>query len=210
MKIIASLAASLLLTAVLLSFLPVHGEEIVYENTIRLHVLAESDSPEEQALKLKVRDAVLAHISPLLEDCTDHLEACRLLEEECERIKATAEETIKANGYAHTASAELVWEEYPTRVYEDVSLPSGQYTSLKIIIGKGAGKNWWCVLFPSICNSFSIVKEAEKDEGTAEADYIAAGFTPEQYRMIQKDSSAAYKVRFKILEMLSDILGFEY
>ncbi len=205
MKIFASLAASLLVTALVLSFLPVHGEEIVYENVIRFHVLAESDSPEDQALKLKVRDAILEVVSPMLSDCTDFGDACALLERESECIKAAAEETIKSNGYDYTASAELVTEEYPTRIYDGITLPSGVYTSMKITIGEGDGKNWWCVLFPSVCNSFSVVPARDTGE-----TYIAAGFTPEQYRMIQKESAPVYKVRFKVLELLSDLLGFRY
>ncbi len=200
MKLIASLAASLLLTAVLLSLLPLHGEEIVYENTVRFHVLAQSDVPEDQALKLKVRDAVLAYVAPLLASCTDYEEACTRLAEETERIISVAEETIMANGYTYAATAALVTETYPTRVYEDVTLPRGTYTSMKIEIGEGKGKNWWCVLFPSVCNAFSAVPDAATEES-----YIAAGFTPEQYRMIQKDTTPTYKVRFKILEMLSDL-----
>ena len=205
MKVFASLAASLLVTAVILSLLPVHGEEVVYENVIRFHVLAESDSEEDQALKLKVRDAVLQAVSPALSDCTDFNEACAVLEEESERIKEIAEETITANGYTYTASAELVTEEYPTRVYDEITLPSGVYTSMKITIGEGAGQNWWCVLFPSVCNSFSVVPARDTGE-----TYIAAGFTPEQYRMIQKESAPVYQVRFKVLELLSDLFGFRY
>lgn len=205
MKIIASIAASLLVASLLLSFLPIHGEEIVYENVIRFHVLAESDSDADQALKQKVRDAVLAHVSPLLSECGSYDEAYTLLEQESERIKTVAEETIKTAGYCYTVSAELVTENYPTRVYENITLPSGRYSSMKISIGSGKGKNWWCVLFPSICNSFSTVPTKNPEE-----DYLAVGFTPEQYRMITKDSAPEYKVRFKILELLSDLLGFSY
>lgn len=205
MKVFASLAASLLIAAVILSLLPVHGEEIVYENVIRFHVLAESDSQEDQALKLKVRDAVLQAVSPMLSDCTDFGGACALLEKESGRIKQIAEETITANGYTCTASAELVTEKYPARVYDEITLPAGVYTSMKITIGEGEGKNWWCVLFPSVCNSFSVVPARDTGE-----TYIAAGFTPEQYRMIQKDSAPVYQVRFKVLELLSDLFGFRY
>ena len=205
MKVFASLAASLLITAILLSFLPVHGEEIVYENVIRFHVLAESDTAEDQALKLKVRDAVLEAVSPMLSECRDFEEALALLEKESGHIKNIAEETIKENGYSYTASAQLLTEEYPTRIYDEIALPSGVYTSMKITIGTGEGKNWWCVLFPSVCNSFSVVPKKDTD-----SEYIAAGFTPEQYRTINKNSAPVYKVRFKVLEMLSDLLGFEY
>lgn len=205
MKIIASIAASLLAAALILSFLPVHGEEIVYENVIRFHVLAESDSAEDQALKQKVRDAVLAYVSPLLSACGSYDEAYALLEQETGHIKTVAEDTIQTNGYCYAVSAELVTENYPTRVYENITLPSGRYTSMKISIGSGEGKNWWCVLFPSICNSFSTIPVKNPEE-----EYLAVGFTPEQYRMITKDSAPEYKVRFKILELLSDFLGFSY
>jgi len=205
MKVFASVAASLLIAACLLSFLPTHGEEKVYENVIRFHVLAQSDSPEDQALKLKVRDAVLAYVSPMMAECGDFAAAAHLLEREAEHIKSVAEETIRANGYGYTAAASLVRENYPTRVYEEITLPSGTYTSMKISIGEGEGKNWWCVLFPSVCNSFAAVPEKRGED-----EYIAAGFTPEQYRMIQKDSAPKYKIRFKVLEMLSDLLGFRY
>ncbi len=205
MKIIASVAASMLATALLLSLLPIHGEEIVYESTVRFHVLAQSDSDEDQALKLKVRDAVLAYTSPILAACDSFEEACAQLEEETAHIKAVAEEIIAANGYSYAVTAALVNEAYPTRVYEDIALPRGTYTSMKIVIGEGEGKNWWCVLFPSLCNSFSAVPLNSPEE-----DYIAAGFTPNQYRMLKKDAAPTYKVRFKLLEMLSDLLGFAY
>jgi len=205
MKIFASAAASLLIAAVLLSFLPVRGEENVYEKVIRFHVLAESDSAEDQSLKLKVRDAVLDYISPKLAQCKEFESAAAILKEETEQIKLVAEKTIRENGYDYSATAELVREDYPTRVYDEITLPAGSYTSMKISIGNGEGKNWWCVLFPSVCNSFSVSpKKNPKD------DYAAAGFTPEQYRMIQKNSAPTYKVRFKVLEMLSDLLGFHY
>ena len=167
--------------------------------------MANSNSSEDQALKLKVRDAVLEAVSPMLSDCDDFEDACNLLEKASGQIKAVAEETIQANGYNYTASAELVVEEYPTRVYDEIALPAGIYTSMKISIGTGAGKNWWCVLFPSVCNSFSIVPAKDTSE-----EYIAAGFTPEQYRTITKNSAPVYKVRFKVLEMLSEFLGFRY
>ncbi len=207
MKIFASLALSILITAAILSVLPIHGEEIVYENVIRFHVLAESDSAEDQALKLKVRDAVLSYVSPMLSQCGDFDSAAALLEDQTDGIKAVAEKVIRENGYDLTATASLVREEYPTRVYDEITLPAGVYTSMKITVGKGEGKNWWCVLFPSVCNSFSVTAAPKTD---SQSEYIAAGFTPEQYRMIQKDSAPVYRVRFKVLEMLSDLFGFRY
>jgi len=202
MKYILSTAVSLIIAAVLLSFLPVHGEELIYENVIRFHVIAESDSADDQALKLKVRDAVLEYISPILAECGSYEEAREILTRESGNIQSAAKKAVIENGYSYNVSAALVTEKYPTRVYDEISLPSGIYTSMKITIGAGNGKNWWCVLFPSVCRSFS--------GKSAEPEYIAVGFTPEQYRMITNDSSPEYKVRFKILELLSSLIGFEY
>lgn len=200
LKFVASVSASLLFVALLLTFLPVRGEEIVYQNVVRFHVLAASDSAEDQALKLRVRDATLTFVAPLLEECATFEEARDLLAGETERIRAVAAGTIAANGYDYSVTAELTRERYPTRIYEEIALPAGVYTSLKISIGDGEGQNWWCVLFPSICRSFSVVPSR-----SAEEEYLAVGFTPEQYRAITRNSSPEYRVRFKILELFSSL-----
>ena len=204
-RVTAAAAASLLITAAVLSLLPVRGEEGIYDSVIRIHVLAASDSAEDQALKLAVRDAVLACTAPVLSECRSYGEACTLLASETARIKSAAEETIKAHGYDYGAAAELVTEKYPTRVYGDIALPGGTYTSMKITIGPGEGKNWWCVLFPAVCTSFS-----GNPAGHTEEEYLAVGFTPEQYRLITRDSSPAIRIRFRILELLSELIGFRY
>ena len=118
-----------------------------------------------------------------------------------DEIESEAALTLLQNGCDCSITAELVYEEYPTRYYDGFTLPAGTYRSLKVTIGEGDGRNWWCILFPSVCISDAV---------SAQDEYIEAGFTPEQYRIIDNGSPRRYKVRFKILEILSDLVGFNY
>lgn len=148
--------AVLLIVIMALSFLPVHGEAEIYDTVVRLHVLANSDSDEDQALKLKVRDAVLDVTSPLVADCHTRAEAAAALEGAFEDIHAAAESVIAAEGredLSGTVTVTLDVEQYPERTYESCCFPAGKYLSLRVCIGEAAGKNWWCVLFPPLCLS---------------------------------------------------------
>ena len=180
----------------LLGFLPIHGETALYENVLRLHVLANSDSEEDQALKLKVRDAVLEYTEEIFKNCTGKDEAQRLLEENLDSIKAVAEETVVAEGYSMPVSVALGEEEYPTKNYESCCFPSGEYTSLRIMLGSAEGQNWWCVLFPPLCLS------AASDGAEA---FAQAGLTNDQYNIITQTDTPKYKVRFKILEAFEGV-----
>ena len=181
---------------VLLGFLPVHGETQIYDNVLRLHVLANSDSEEDQELKLKVRDAVLAHTEDIFEGCSNKEQAQNILSENLEGIKRVAQDTVYSNGYDYEVYIELGKEEYPTKNYESCCFPSGEYTSLRIMIGNSEGQNWWCVLFPPLCLSAA-------SQG---ADAFAqAGLTDYQYGVITQTDSPKYKARFKILEALGEI-----
>ncbi len=206
---IAAVAASLLFAAVLLSLLPIHGEERIYENVIRFHVIAASDEAKDQALKLKVRDEILDYAAPLLAPCTSFDEAYAALEGASEELRDVAEKTVRENGQSCSVDVCLTVEAYPEREYDAFRLPAGKYTSMKITLGEGDGHNWWCVLFPSVCRTFSVEEqsaesgqESDNTDGIEEA-YLAVGFTPEQYRMIVKDTAPEYRVRFKILELLA-------
>lgn len=201
MKILLSICLSILIATIILNYLPVHGEEAVYENTVRLHVIAASDSEEDQALKLKVRDKVLQTVETKLKEVHEFDDACEMIDSIKEEIHTSAEAVIKEEGYAYPVKVEFDSEKYPVRYYDIYTLPEGIYRSLRITIGNGDGKNWWCILFPSVC-----VSDAVK----AEDDYVAAGFTPEQYKLIKNGSGKKYKVRFRVLELLSEAIGFKY
>lgn len=195
MKYWIAFASSILAAAVLLSFLPVHGEAAVYRDVLRLHVIAESDSAEDQARKLAVRDAVLDCLAPALEGCSSHEEARRIVTENLPRIQTAAETTLEQHGSDCAVTLLLGRESYPRRDYGGAVLPAGIYDSLRVVLGEGAGHNWWCVLFPTVCVRFAKAGEEE---------YLAAGFTPEEYRIIT-GTDGPWKVRFRLLELAEEL-----
>jgi len=184
----------------LLGILPVHGESEIYENVLRLHVLANSDSEEDQTLKLKVRDAVLLKSEELFADCETREDAIEVTKQNLSVLEATALETLRAEGSDHSVRVELGEEVYPTRNYESFCFPAGSYLSLRIILGEGEGQNWWCVLYPPMCLSAASAKSSQSDEA------ITVGFTGEQYRVITETDSPTYRVRFRILEVFEEAM----
>lgn len=180
----------------LLSFLPIHGETEIYENVLRLHVIANSDSEEDQALKLKVRDAVIEYTDDVFKSCSSKEEAQRILNKNLEQIKNIALNTVYSNGFSYSVSIEFNEEQYPTKNYESCCFPAGEYMSLRIKIGESAGQNWWCVLFPPLCLS------AASDNSEA---FAQAGITDYQYKVITQTQAPKYKARFKILEVLGEM-----
>ncbi len=201
MKILLSLCISVLTAAVVISCLPVNGEEAIYSDTLRLHVIAKSDSEEDQKVKLVVRDAVMGVMEEAMRDAENAEEAYLAAESMTGEVRDAANDVLRELGCTDTAEVILGAERYPVREYDDFTLPAGVYNSLRVVIGEGEGANWWCILFPAVC-----VTEAVR----AEKEYVEAGFTPEQYRLIENDSPGRYKVRFRVLEVLSGIFGFEY
>jgi len=199
MRFLIRLTASVLMATVLLSVLPVSGEHRIYEDVLRLHVIAESDSADDQELKLKVRDAVLDCVSAAVEDCTSFEEANAAVGAMSAEIRSAAEACVRENGGDCTVTVELSPERYPRRDYGSACLPGGVYQSLRVTLGDGAGKNWWCVLFPTVCIRFA-------GETADEDAYIAAGFTPEEYRIIT-GNDGNWKIKFRILEILADVFA---
>ncbi|MBR3593962.1 MAG: stage II sporulation protein R [Clostridia bacterium] len=179
-----SLALALIFS-VLLSFVTFEANcEDLRENVFRLHIIANSDSDEDQALKIAVRDAILAESDNLFGECKSLSEAKIKARESLAQIGEIAERVIAENGYSYMVSVSVEEAFFDTRVYDDFTLPAGNYEALRVEIGKAEGKNWWCVLFPSIC-----VGAAGKLTDTTREDsaYVA-------------QNSDRYTVRFKIVE----------
>ncbi len=129
-------------------------------NLIRLHVIANSNSSADQELKLKVRDAILKATTPMLSQNVDSSSAARSITGNLNYIEAVARSCIAKEGYAYPVRAEYGWHNFPDRTYDDVVVHQGRYRALRVIIGKGVGHNWWCVLFPPMC--FSDVQRSVK------------------------------------------------
>ncbi len=195
MKKLAVICALVLLASSLSAFLPSASDFALCDNIIRLHVIANSDTEPDQAEKLRVRDEVLNLVGSKLtaenkEDAERELRA--LLPE----ITSAASEILPED---RPVTATLTTEPYPRKSYGPVTLPAGSYTSLRVIIGDGEGHNWWCVLFPRMCTS------PASDEGELRRQFVEAGFTPSQYKIITESNNVRYTVKFKIVEMIRSL-----
>lgn len=193
-KSILPACVSLLLATVLMALMPTEADAEIYSDTLRLHILAASDTEEDQALKLAVRDAILAEYSSLLSGEVGLDGALAGAESLLEDMERTAEECIREKGYAYEVEATLGEEWYDTREYESFSLPRGVYSSLIIKIGSGEGKNWWCVMYPPMCLDMAL---------DAPSDDWVSGYTDEELSLI---SGGKYRVKFKLLELISDFI----
>ena len=141
-----------LVVCLMLSVCQLHGTcESVREEVVRLHILANSDSAEDQALKLKVRDAILEASADWQEVAATPEEALALAEERLPQLQAIAEQTVAAEGYAYPVTAEVCRMYFTTRQYDTVTLPAGTYDAVRITIGEAEGQNWWCVMYPPLC-----------------------------------------------------------
>ncbi|MBQ7376103.1 MAG: stage II sporulation protein R [Clostridia bacterium] len=176
----------------ILTILPIHSEGQIYDSVLRLHVLANSDSEEDQALKLSVRDAILADTAHLFADCKSRDEASAVVSENLPLLQMSAERAISEAGYSYPVRIELGEEEYPTKNYESACFPAGEYLSLRVLIGEGVGQNWWCVLFPPLC-----VSAASESDGSVEV-----GLYGDQYAIVTETKDIKYKIRFKLLEAI--------
>lgn len=156
---------------------------------IRLHVLANSDNEEDQALKLEVRDRVLETTSALLAGETEPQAAAVLLDQHLDDIAQTAAQEISAQGHDDRVEVRLEQTWFPTRQYQGISLPSGNYLALRVLIGAAEGHNWWCVVFPNLC--LPAVSERALEAST---------LTPGQISLLQEEETS-YVFRFKALEL---------
>ncbi len=179
------LAVTLLIAAI-----PTEAEAAIYDDTVRLHILANSDSERDQGLKLEIRDRVLAEYGDILASSGSKENAVEEIEKRKDEIEMHVEAWIKELGEDYGARVEIGTEWYDTRVYERFTLPCGYYTSLRILLGDGAGKNWWCVMYPPLCLDVAT--------SSIQSD---VGYTKEETVLIR---GGKYNIKFKILELLSE------
>ena len=157
---------------------------------VRLHVIAASDEPEEQELKLRVRDSVLEYLTPLLDGSESSEDAQSVISKNLGSIQQAASRCAEGRRVRVTLGSEY----YPTREYESFTLPAGQYRSLRVILGEGKGHNWWCVVFPPLC-----VSAAAQDAA------LDAMSEPDRGLITEADG---YELRFRIVELWGELLEF--
>lgn len=197
-KFLRGLTSLVLLAAVIYLATVVADRKELDDAVIRLHVVAASDSEADQAVKLKVRDAVLSAMEDTLASAADKEQAQAALEERLSELEAVANQVLESEGVTDRAAVSLTEEEFPTREYDTFTLPAGVYDSLRITIGSGQGHNWWCVVFPSLC----VPTAAEGVEDVA----VSAGFSDSLSGSITGEP--AYQVRFFLLDWLGRVENF--
>lgn len=167
-------------------------------NIFRLHILANSDSEEDQALKLKVRDAILQYMETLNTAKQDKQSVIELSKTHIEEFKTIAEKVIHENGYDYSVSAEIGNFYFPTKYYGNISLPAGNYDALKIEIGDAKGQNWWCSLFPPLC-FVSVSAGVVEEEGET---YLKENLSEEEFEIVS-ETSPEIEFKFKIVELIN-------
>ena len=172
----------------------------ISDSVFRLHVIANSNSDEDQALKYKVRDNLLNYMNNLCKNCNSKEDAINIVSTHQEEFKQIALETVKNEGFSYDIKIEIGNFEFPTKHYGDISLPAGFYDALKVEIGKAEGRNWWCVMFPSLCFidiSSGIVPDESKEE-------LQNVLSDEEYAIISDNTNPGIKLKFKLLELFTN------
>lgn len=164
-------------------------QQTISSALVRLHVIADSDAAEEQEIKLEVRDAVLAYLTPVLEEAESQQQARQIIRDNLEGIAQAAGSAARGRQVSVTLSR----ESYPTREYEGFTLPAGRYESLRVILGQGQGKNWWCVVFPPLCLS------------AAESERVQDVLKGEDLSIVTEEKG--YVLRFRLVELWGEFLN---
>ena len=176
------------------------SESALAEQVLRLHVVANSDSEQDQALKLLVRDAVLAQAGELLDGVSDRQSAEQALTPHLDELVRSAEEVLAAEGCGDSVTVSLADQWFPTKKYDSFSLPAGQYRALRVTIGKGQGRNWWCVVFPPLCLGSVTEESVETVAGEALSDGQVALITGQD---------GGYVLKFRFIEWWNELMrGF--
>ena len=195
-KLLRRVAICLLVVCLVYTAALIADRQKLKSELVRLHVVAASDSPEDQAIKLQVRDAVLDSLREAMADIADPAQAKTYLAENLPKIEAVANRVLAEAGCGDVATVKLQVEEFAARVYDTFSLPAGLYDALRITIGEGDGQNWWCVVFPSLCMPDTTQGFADVAAG--------AGFSQELTGTLTQE----YEVRFFFLDLLGQVENF--
>lgn len=167
----------------------------ISDSVLRLHILANSDSADDQALKLKVRDEILKKSGELLATASTKEEAEQLTAQQMQAIVDDAQAYVYSQGYDYPVTASLLNMPFNTRIYGDIAMPAGNYDALRITIGEGKGHNWWCVMFPPIC----LPAAEEKQE-------LSDVLDDEQLQIVENEPQ--YEIKFKFVEIYESIVHF--
>lgn len=172
----------------------------ISEGVIRLHIRANSNTPEDQELKLKVRDRILKEAEKMAQDTHSTEEAEEVIVKNLAFLEDTAQDEIQKNGYNYSIDADFGKSKFPLKTYGDLTLPAGTYKALTIDIGEGKGENWWCVMFPPLC----FTKEAFAKTDPVSDEILAENLGSDNYDMLKNEN---IQIKFKIYEIISNIFN---
>jgi stage II sporulation protein R len=213
-KVVCCLVCLGLLLSIFYTGLDVKGsssmQDQLAEKLIRFHVIANSDTVEDQALKLKVRDKVLEYISPKLKNSKSIEESRDIIKANDENIKKIVQEVIKKNGYKYDVSTKLSRENFPVKTYGNITLPQGEYEAYRILIGNASGQNWWCVMFPPLC--FVDITKGEVSRKETEKT-MKKVLSEEEYKYVDNTESKKEPgkednqiiIKFKVVEVFNKL-----
>ena len=171
----------------------------IADSVFRLHVIANSNSDEDQNLKYIVRDKVIEYMSSISQNASSKEEVIKIAKANLDKIQAIAAQTIRDNGYTYSVNVEVGNFSFPSKRYGDITLPPGYYDALRIKIGKAEGQNWWCVMFPPLC-FVDVTSGVVPDESK---EIMKENLSKEEFDLISKNSNEV-KVKFKIVEVLQN------
>jgi stage II sporulation protein R len=192
----------------------------VKDSVIRFHVIANSDSEEDQNLKIKVKNKVIDYLYPYLNDSKSLEESRQIIKDRMQEVRKLAEEVIKDNNYEYSIKIELSRENFPDKSYGNITLPQGNYEAFRIIIGSGQGRNWWCVMFPPLCFVDESKAEVEYDKTENKINSEKDNLNLEIKLNCDGDKSAELdkqndkmknendvQIKFKIVEILKNLFN---
>lgn len=182
-----------LMTSLIVGAYACRTQQELASKLLRLHVVANSDSHEDQALKLKVRDRVILTAQEYLEGVDDIHQAQRIISEHLPELESAAADEVRRHGFSYPVKATVSNMYFPTRDYETFSLPAGYYDAFRVEIGDARGQNWWCVMFPPLCITAAQVQESADDYR----------LTDEEVQLITSGKTV-YRCKFKAVELFSE------
>ena len=166
---------------------------------LRFHVLANSDTVEDQNLKLAVRDAVGSRMAELLSDVQDRAACEQVVEAHLPEITETAQAVVREAGYGYEVHAAIEETDFPSKTYGKFTFPAGKYEALRVVIGEGAGHNWWCVMYPNMCFEGSMYEVVDESAG----EELKKVLSKEEYRAVLEEEN--YEVRCRYLTFLDGL-----
>ncbi len=200
-RVLGVVCAVTLAAATLLSYVHIQTEHIE-DSVLRLHIVANSNSEEDQSLKLKIRDEVIDRCGFLFRNCQTAEQSVKTAHDNIGFITYVAREAVAANGYDYPVTCSVEQCGFPTKYYESknggvIALPRGEYNAVNIKIGEADGQNWWCVMYPPLCFVDGVVSASDEADSA-----LRSSLTASEYKLITDGSSPSVQVKFKIAEIL--------